>query len=199
MSMEKLRAAAGALATQTDLVTGDTPTIKARNVELKKEHAVRSQNERDNKEISIRRRGVFNGTNLKLQVLTEIPGYDLRWFNDTPGRLLQAQQGGWEFVRRDEVIRPDGNKVVGSNASTDDRHSAIGGVMENNTPLHMYLMKIRKEWREEDQAEALAKINETESQMVRGQGMNADRIGPTYLPDNKKQALEIKRGEFNRP
>lgn len=190
MSMAKLRAAA---AKQADLVTGEVAaeTIKPR--------AVRNQNERDNSSVSTRQRGVFNGTNLKLQVLTEIPGYDLRWFNDTPGRLQQAQQGGWGFVGRDEVTRPDGNKVVDANSSTDSRHSAIAGVLENNAPLNMYLMKIRKEWREEDQADAQRKINETEAHMVRGGGMNADRIGPTYLPDNKRQALEIKHGEFNRP
>lgn len=187
MSMKNLRARAG----QVDLVTGESPE------QAKPERAVRGQNDRDTKEISVRQRGVFNGTNLKLQVLTEIPGYDLRWFNDTPGRLLQAQQGGWEFVTRDEVARPDGNKVVDANSSTDNRQTAIGGVLENNAPLNMYLMKIRKEWREEDQNEAQDKINETEAHMVRGQGLNTDRIGPTYLPDNKKQALEIKRGGFN--
>lgn len=191
MSIAKLKAAAGK---QPDLVTGEVPppvTIK--------ERAVRSQNERDNESAETRQRGVFNGTNLKLQVLAEIPGYDLRWFNDTPGRLQQALNGGWKFVERDEISRPDGNKVVDANSATDNRHSAIAGVLENNAPLNMYLMKIRKEWREEDQADAQRKIDETEAHMVRGQGMNADRIGPTYLPDNKRQALEIKRGEFNRP
>ena len=189
MSMAKLRAAAAA---QPDLVTGETPAAPAAA------RTTRSQNDRDNQTAVTRQRGVFNGTNLKLQVLTEIPGYDLRWFNDTPGRLQQAQQGGWEFVGKDEIVRPEGNKVVDTNSSTDSRHSAVAGVLDNNTPLNMYLMKIRKEFREEDQLEAQGRIDETEAQMVRGQGMSADRIGPTYLPDNKKQALEIKRSEFNR-
>lgn len=171
-----------------DDLMGETPT----------EQIVRSQSERDVITAKTRQRGVFNGTNLKLQVLTEIPGYSQRWFNDEPGRLDRALQGGWEFVNTGEVAQPESNKVISNNASVDGRITAIAGVMDNNTALRAYLMKIKTEWLEEDRADFTKKVDDGERNMVKGQGLNTSGIGPTYLPDGKTKALDIKRGEFNR-
>lgn len=162
------------------------------------ESAVRGQNERDKAQVRTRQRGVFNGTNQRLEVKTKIDGHELRWFNEYPGRLQRAEAAGWEFVGNAEVSMAESNKVVERNSDVGDKIRAIVGVTDNNEPLYAYLMKIRKEWFDEDQQDALSKITESEKGMVRNQGMNADRVGETYLPDDRKQALTVGRGEFKR-
>ncbi len=162
------------------------------------EPATRSQAERDTREKPARVRGVFNGTNKKLDVLSEIPGYQLRWFNDMPGRADRAQTGGWEFVTAGEVAQSDSNKVVERNSDVGNKVRAIVGTTEQNEPLYAYLMKIKKEWFDEDQADGANKIRATEAEMIRNGGLNTDRIGEKYLPDQRRQALVVRQGEFTR-
>lgn len=160
--------------------------------------AARTQADRDVKEKPQRVRGVFNGTNKKLDVITEIPGYQLRWFNDMPGRADRAQTGGWEFVMAGEVTQADSNKVVERNSDVGNKVRAIVGVTEQNEPLYAYLMKLKKEWFEEDQMDGKTKIMNSEAEMIRNGGLNTDRIGEKYLPDQRKQALSIRRDSFER-
>ena len=72
------------------------------NEDLVGERVIRSQNERDIPRTATRERGVFNGTTKKLSVTTEIPGYQLRWFNDQDGRIEAAVgRAWWDFVTQD--------------------------------------------------------------------------------------------------
>lgn len=163
------------------------------------QQAVRGQNERDIKRTNVRERGVFNGTNKKLSVVTEIPGYQLRWFNDAPGRIDTAvERSWWEFVTPDEIAQADGNKVVGQNSDVGNKVRAIVGTTDMNEPLYAYLMKIKKEWFEEDQQDAAQKIRDSEKEMIKNGGMNTDRIGEKYLPDQRKASLVMRQGEFTR-
>jgi hypothetical protein len=168
------------------------------NSDLVGEAPVRSQTDREVKTIRTRQRGVFNGTNKRLEVLTQIPGYVQRWFNETPGRLERAESGGWEFVERSEVSLAESNKVVERNSDVGNRIRAIVGTTDQNTPLYAYLMKIKQEWFEEDQQESVQTIAKSERDMLRNGGMNTDRIGEKYLPDQRKQALVVQQGEFGR-
>jgi hypothetical protein len=161
--------------------------------------AARSQNDRDIPRMATRERGVFNGTNKKLSVKTEIPGYQLRWFNDTPGRLDAAvSRSWWEFVTQDEIAVADTNKVVQRNSDIGNKVRAVVGVTDQNEPMYAYLMKIKKEWFEEDQQDSADKIRAGEKEMIRTGGMNTDRIGEKYLPDQRKAALVVRRGDFSR-
>ncbi len=160
--------------------------------------ATREQADRNVNEARTRQRGVFNGTNKKLDVLTEIPGFHLHWINDTPGRLQRAVAGGYDFVKKDEVELTESNKVVERNSDIGDKIRAIVGTTDRNEPLYAYLMKIRQEWYDEDQTDAMTKVKQTEADMVRQGGMNADRIGEKYLPDNRRSALVRREGEFTR-
>lgn len=160
--------------------------------------AARSQADRDVKEKPARVRGVFNGTNKKLDVLSEIPGCVIRWFNDVPGRMDRAQTGGWEFVLAGEVAQADSNKVVERNSDVGNKVRAIVGTTEQNEPLYAYLMKIKKEWFEEDQMDGRTKIMNSEADMIRNGGLNTERIGEKYLPDQRKQALQVRRDSFER-
>lgn len=181
-SRERLEALAAGVGENSDLV-GDTP--------------VRNQYERDIPRTAVRERGVFNGTTKKLSVMTEIPGYQLRWFNDQDGRIEAAVgRAWWDFVTQEEIALSDGNKVLERNSDVGNKVRMIVGTLDNGTPLYAYLLKIKKEWFEEDQQSSAKQIRDSEKEMVRNGGLNTDRIGEKYLPDERKRALEMKVGEF---
>lgn len=112
-----------------------------------------------------RQRGTFNGTRQKLQVGNSIPGYHLYIFNDTPGRITAALENGYEFVSPDEVGGTTTN-VVSRNTDLGDKVRFLVGSNEGE-PMYAYLMKIKQEWWDEDQAELQAKNLKIE-QAIRG-------------------------------
>jgi hypothetical protein len=75
---------------------------------------------------------------------------------------------------------------------------AIVGTTDQNEPLYAYLMKIKKEWFEEDQQDSAKKIRDSETEMLKNGGMNTDRIGEKYLPDQRRQALSVRKDTFER-
>ena len=125
---------------------------------------------------SRRVRGAFNGTQGKLKVPDEFvqrmeeSGWHLHIFNDEPGRIDQALQGGYEFVTNDEI----GSAVTGvvsRDSTLDDKVSFLAGTTEKGDGLTAYLMKIRKEFWLEDQAQA-QKRNDYVDQRIKA-GKNA--------------------------
>ena len=154
--------------------------------------AVRTEADRKTRQ----RRGVFNGTNLKLEVNGEIPGYKLHWMNDYPGRIAKAQETGWEFVARQEVELPVSTKALDPNTDLGEKVRLVVGQGEKSEPLYAYLMKIKQEWFEEDQHDMQQAISDRERAMIRSNGSNADRIENTYvpgaLPGRSKPALSIR-------
>jgi hypothetical protein len=87
----------------------------------------------------------FGAPRTKLDVANDIPGYHLHWVNDEGGRISDAQQGGYEFVKPAEVGK-DGK---------EDQIKILVGKQDDGSGLYAYLMKIRMEWYEEDQQLAL--------------------------------------------
>lgn len=83
----------------------------------------------------------FGVPRTKLDVPMELPGKHLHWINDTPGRIMEAQRGGYEFVNPKEI-------GIGDKESKVKR---LVGRNEDNTPMYAYLMKIDLDWYEEDQ------------------------------------------------
>jgi len=108
----------------------------------------------------------------------EIPGYVLYWFADRPGRIARAVSAGYEFVKASEVgvamtgfandLLKDGNTDLGSNVSL------VGGAGQDGAGERLYLMKIKKEWWEKDQAE-LGKRNESIAAAIRGGSVDGGR------------------------
>ena len=140
---------------------------QAKTIEQKREEALtRTANERPTRE---RVRNVFNGTQAKLTVNNQIPGYHLHIFNDEPGRIQTAIDGGWEFVTPDEV---GGTKdsVTSGNTDLGDKVRFLVGTSEKGDGLYAYLMKIKEEWWEEDQAE-IQKRNDRVDDAIHG-GVN---------------------------
>lgn len=136
---------------------------KALTIEEKKERALtRNAEERPTGE---RKRNVFNGTSSKLTVNRQIPGYHLHIFNDEPGRIQTALDGGWEFVTPDEVGGV-GERVTSVNTDLGDKVRYLVGANEKGDGFYAYLMKIKEEWWEEDQ-EALQARNDLVDDAIR--------------------------------
>ena len=100
------------------------------------------------------KRGSFNGTEGKLSVdckrLIEA-GYHPHILNDIPGRIDQAVANGYEFVSPSEVDGI-GTNVISRNTDLGDKVRFLVGSTERGEALYAYLMKIKKEWWDEDQA-----------------------------------------------
>lgn len=83
----------------------------------------------------------------------EIPGWHLYWFVET--NVPRALQGGYEFVKTQEVPihqrNPATSADLGGNADLGTNVSMIAGTRMDGQPLMQVLMKIRLEWRKEDQ------------------------------------------------
>ena len=114
---------------------------------------------------------------LKLSV-PEIPGYKSYWFRGAPGRIQQALAAGYEFVERDEVelnnyglansYDTDGNTDMGTRVSV-----ATGDGSDGPQNSRLYLMKIKEELWEEDEAEVAKKHEGIAAQMRGDKGFAA--------------------------
>jgi hypothetical protein len=127
-----------------------------------------------------KRRNVFNGTESKISVNQQIPGYHLHVFTDAGSRIQQAMDSGYEFVKPDEVGGVSEN-VVSRNGDLGERIRYLVNPRAQGTEQYGYLMKIRQEWYEEDQADLQAKNNRIDNAIRKGKvtGENPAFYQPT--------------------
>ena len=97
------------------------------------------------------------------------PAYNYRWVNDKDGRIQRFIDGGWEFVAHDTEV---GERSV-NNAK--DPSSMVS--KEVGQGMTAFLMRIKREWFEEDKAAKQKRIDETEESMFRE--MNDEKSGIT--------------------
>jgi len=138
-----------------------------------------SQAQDKSNQIGMRKRVPMSVPKAKLSV-PEIAGHHCHWINDYAGRILQAQQGGYEFVNESEAMINSFSLGTASDLSgnTDmgSRVSIVVGKNEDGTALRAYLMKIRNEWFVEDQAVAQERVDAVDQQIKRGRvGSEADK------------------------
>ena len=114
-----------------------------------------------------KRRNVFNGTEAKLGVRSQIPGYHLHIFTDVGSRVQEAIDSGYEFVTPTEIGGVSEN-VVSRNGDLGERIRYLVNPRAECTEQFGYLMKVRQEWFEEDQAELQAKNNRIDSAIRKG-------------------------------
>lgn len=105
----------------------------------------------------------------------ERPGYMRRWVNDTEGRLMQAEQGGYQFATDQnlQIGQPDVDNV------NRDLGARVSRVVDKSTGQKAYLMEIKQEFYAEDQAAKSKKIRATEDQIRKGK-IEADES--RYVP-----------------
>jgi len=127
-----------------------------------------------------KRRNVFNGTEAKIGVREQIPGYHLHVFTDTGGRIQEAMDSGYEFVTSAEVGGVSEN-VVSRNGDLGERIRYLVNPRASGTEQYGYLMKIRQEWYEEDQAALQMKNNAIDAAIRKGKvtGENSAFYVPT--------------------
>ncbi len=111
----------------------------------------------------------------KLSVPTR-PGYVRRWVNDTEGRLMQAEQGGYQFAT-------DQNLQIGA-VDVDNENRDLGArisrVVDKSTGQKAYLMEIKEDFYAEDQKVKAAAVAEKDRLIKTGKlDDDADR----YIPD----------------
>ena len=100
------------------------------------------------------RRTPINTRNV-LTVTGMDPAYAYRFVNDTGERVQAFLENGWEKVPAKDVRV--GDKRLGTPAvEGSDATAAVGGGMK------AYVLRIRKEWFEEDKAAKAALVNKTE-------------------------------------
>lgn len=101
------------------------------------------------------------GSRAKLSVTGKDPAYEYRFVNDTPGRINEFKQGGWEVCTNSEVdcgnFRAEEAGEVGSLASV---------VVDGGLGTRAYVMKIRKDWFAEDQAAQARQVDELENDQL---------------------------------
>jgi len=91
-----------------------------------------------------------------LTVANKDPNYEYRWVLDIPGRLDQFKKAGYEVVTDDNEV---GDKTV-------DRHSKLGSAQTMVRGLStLVLMRIPREWYEEDQQMKQEEIEALEATM----------------------------------
>jgi hypothetical protein len=149
---------------------------RALTYEEKRERNLLRKAERDNPTIeptpaedgSLRkRRNVFNGTEAKISVRQAIPGYHLHVFTDTGGRIKEAVDSGYEFVAPGEVGGVSEN-VVSRNGDLGERIRYLVNPRATGSEQFGYLMKIRQEWFEQDQADLQAKNTKIDTAIRKG-------------------------------
>ena len=127
-----------------------------------------------------RRRNAFNGTEGKLTVMGELPGYHLHIINDSPGRINLAQENGYEFVLKGE-IKGTGHNVVSRNTDVGDKVRFLVGKAEDGGPLYGYLMKQKMEFYLEDQAEGQKRPDAIDAAIKKGKAHDQKTEG-FYIP-----------------
>ena len=119
----------------------------------------------------------FGAQNQKLAYPAR-PGYHRHWFNDSPGRIIDAQAAAYDFV-----LDRNGKKVC-----------KPVGVADQGGALMAYLMEIPQELYEEDMRAQQERIDDMESAIKRGKGnaLEGDRDYVPTRPDGSP-SIVIKR------
>jgi hypothetical protein len=114
----------------------------------------------------------------------EIPGYHLHWFLGSGERLQRALDGGYEFVDEREIkinnVSLGGDSAISGNTDLGSRVSVVSGqeVGKDGQPTRLILMKIKREWWEEDQKQVEARNTKVRDALLGGMmGAEQDRQG----------------------
>lgn len=117
----------------------------------------------------LRQRVRPSGPRDKLTVYGKDPNFVYRWVRNDEGRIQWFQERGYEVVTQDLEV---GQKTVDSGSKLGSAVTKFGG-----GSVTLVLMKIPKEWYDEDQAAKESEIAATEASMRNSDSSNG-RYGP---------------------
>lgn len=118
------------------------------------------------------KRKPFGQPRSKLTVERTDPAFHYRWILDTPGRIQEAIEGDYVFVTPEEV---------GREANSENRVSVRGSINNDGSAQMQYLMKIPKEFHEEDTKEAQKYLDDIDT-AIRGGRINQTPGDHRYVP-----------------
>ena len=113
------------------------------------------------------------GTRNILTVKGKDPAYEYRIVNDVEDRITQFQEAGYEVVQSDTVEVGDKRAASGTPIGSAKTLSVGQGTKA-------YVMKIKKEWFEEDQRAKQGQITATEAS-IKDPTLNGGDYGSTKL------------------
>lgn len=119
------------------------------------------------------KRKPFGVKQSKFYVPNPQDGFHYRVINDEPGRLHQAQEGGYAYVNP---------KDVGLTEIKENKVRYIVGRQENGDVLYGYLMQIPREWYEEDQREKSKHLDQIDA-AIRGGQIERQAGDGRYVPE----------------
>jgi hypothetical protein len=103
------------------------------------------------------------GQRSRLTVTGKDPNYEYRFVNDIGDRISMFQDAGYELV--DQATHRIGDSRLDI-AKPEGTHASVSvGVQQNGQGQRAYLMRIKKEWYDEDQAAKLERNREQEAAM----------------------------------
>lgn len=103
-------------------------------------------------------------------------GYVRRWVNDTEGRLMQAEQGGYQYAT-DQTLQIGAPDVDNVNR---DLGARVSRVVDKTTGQKAYLMEIKEEFYAEDQRLKAKTVAEKDALIKNGKLDDGDG---RYIPD----------------
>lgn len=125
-----------------------------------------------------RRRMIGGGSKLGVDCTQLIArGFHPYWRNDMDGRVQEALANGYEFVSPEEI--EEVNLRISALELSTEKVSRIVGYTDRGDPIRAFLMKIRKEWHEENMA-FYAKRNEAIDRAIRSG--NTTNVESAYSP-----------------
>lgn len=114
-------------------------------------------------------------------------GYVGRWVNDTPGRIAQLIERGYDFVDAEGVIF----QRAGTNTESDRR---VSTVVDQGTGMKAFAMVIPQDFYDEDRAFKQSKVDATVNAIKGGQ-MDKQVGDGKYSPEEIKRKGMVKIGE----
>lgn len=114
-------------------------------------------------------------------------GYQVRWFNDADGRVERALAGGWEFVDPEHATSVGSFEIGKGNSDLGGKVSKV--VSRGEHVIRAYLMKIKKEYYDEDQ-QTKEEVNRRVDDALAGGGAGGASVEKAYLPDGGESAVK---------
>lgn len=106
------------------------------------------------------RRTSINGTRNVLNISGKEPGWSYRVVNDVGDRIEQLKEIGYEIVE-DSKVQVGDRRIANPTKEGSPVKVSVGGGVQG------YVMRIRQEWKDEDQAKKDARVDKIEQGLVR--------------------------------